>query len=116
MGSKKVLPVYPLIINGAMTGTATITSTPTNIQNLDNVGIQVSWTGTPTGTISVLCSVDGVQYDSLTFTPTLAQPAGSAGSYLINLNQLPFPMVEVQYTNTSGTGVFNASIFGKDLN
>ncbi len=116
MGSKKTLPEYVLINAGAMTGTATLNSTPTNIQNLDNVGLQVSWTGTAVGTFAVQCSIDGVTYDSLTFNPALTQPAGTPGGYLIDLNQLPFPWLQVTYTNTSGSGTLTVSIFGKDVN
>lgn len=129
MGQKRVLPSYQLIpnagipnrpgslaVSGVMTGTNVITGNPTNIQDYDNVGLQVSWTGTPTGVIAILCSVDGVSYFALTFNPILAQPAGSAGGYLINLTQLPYPWIIVQYTNASGTGALKAFICAKDIN
>ena len=118
MGVKKVLPSFNLFTatTGIMTGTSTIVSAATNIQNLDNVGIQVSWTGTPVGVVSVLCSVDGVSYYALTFSPALAAPAGSATGMLVSLNQVPFNFVKVSYTNTSSTGVLSAFITGKDIN
>lgn len=116
MGSKKVLPEYSLITAGVMTGTTTIASVPTNIQNLDNIGLQVAWTSTAIGTLTVQCSVDGVTYSALTFSPALTQPAGASGGYLINLNQLPFPWLKVSYTNVSSTGVLNVKIFAKDIN
>lgn len=99
-----------------MSGTNTINSDATNIENLDNVGYEVSWSGTPIGTISVQCSVDGNSYFDLTFDPVLAQPAGSSGGYLINLNQVPFKWVRVSYTNTSGAGALTVKIIGKDIN
>lgn len=126
MGSKKTNS-FRLITNGVMTGTATITSTPTaansgtsqpgqNVQNLDNLGLEISWTGTPTGTITVLGSNSGTTFYALTFNPAITQPAGSAGGYLINLNQFPWPWLQVKYTNASGTGTLNAWLYGKDLN
>jgi len=116
MGAKKVLPLYKLINSGVMTGVNTLSSNPTKVENIDNIGLQVDWTGTPTGVFSVLCSIDGVNYHALTFNPVLAQPAGAAGGYIISVNQQPFEWLQVQYTNTSGVGVLNVWILGKDLN
>lgn len=101
-----------------MTGTNTITTTATNIQNLDCVGYSVSWTGTPTGTISVLASVTGKAgtYYPLTFNPILAQPAGAAGGYLIALREIPYGFTQISYTNASGSGVLSVDIIGKDFN
>lgn len=116
MGAKKVLPRYHLINAGSMTGTATINSSPVTITNLDNMGLRISWTGTAVGTLSVQVSVDETNYDSLTFSPGITQPAGTAGSYVISLNQLPFGLMRVSYTNASGSGTLNVWIEGKDLN
>lgn len=116
MGSKKQLPAYTLFNAAAMSGTNTITSLPTNIANLDNVGLQIYWTGTPVGTITVSCSPNDVRYDDLTFNPSITQPAGSAGGYLISLNQIPFPFIKVKYVNASGAGNLTVFITAKDLN
>lgn len=116
MGQKKLLPSYPIITNGVMTGTNTISSVPTNVQNEDAIGIQLNWTGTPTGTITVQVSTDNVTYNSLTFNPVLDQPTGSAGGYYINLDSAGFFWVKLVYTNSSGVGVFNAQICAKDWN
>lgn len=99
-----------------MSGTATISSGVFQGNNLDNFGLQVSWTGTPTGTLTVNCSVDNVNFDALTFDPAITQPTGSAARYLINLNQIPFPYLKVQYVNSSGSGILNVWLSGKDLN
>jgi hypothetical protein len=116
MGQKKVLESFPLITNGVMNGTATLLSPATSIKNLDNIGLQIDWTSTAVGTISVLCSIDGVTYHDLTFSPLLTQPAGTAGGYLISLGQLPYLWIKAKYINTSSTGVLNISICGKDIN
>lgn len=115
MGFKKINR-YHLINAGVMTGTTTLTSAAQNIENFDNTGLHVIWTGTPTGVFSVLCSIDNVTYDALTFNPALAQPAGSASSYLVNLNQVPFPYIKARYVNASGTGVLHVWLNSKDLN
>lgn len=122
MGSKKI-NLYQMTwdagkttTQGVMTGTSTITTNPQDISNFDNVGLEVTWTGTPTGTISVLASNGGTNYYALTFNPILAQPAGSAGGYLIDLNQVPFTKVEVQYVNASGSGLLSVYLNSKDVN
>jgi len=123
MGAKKINQ-YWLIQNGVMSGTSTINSTPQYVFNQDNLGLEVSWTGTPTGTITVLGSISQQFQDagatatfySFTFGPALPQPAGSGGSFLVNLNQVPFPYIKVSYTNVSGSGTLNVFLSGKDLN
>lgn len=122
MGVKRVIPGINgkpglhLIDTGSMTGTATLLSTVFNANNLDNVGLQVSWTGTPTGVLSVQCSVDAANYIDLTFNPAITQPSGSAASYLIDLNQVPFPYVRVKYVNSSGSGTLDVWLSAKDIN
>lgn len=119
MGFKKSLKAFELFNAshpGTMTGTSTIHSAKTQIQQLDNVGLQISWTGTAVGTISVECSNDDVTYYSLTFSPALTQPAGTAGGYLVDLNQNPFIWVRVSYVNSSGSGTLSAILSAKDVN
>lgn len=121
MGAKRVLHAYQIVggttgVSGTMTGTTAITAVATNIANLDNIGFQISWTGTPNGTFQVQCSIDGTNFYPLTFDPALTAPAGAAGSFLINLTLLPFPWIRLVYTNASGTGALTAWISGKDVN
>lgn len=99
-----------------MATTATIYSQIIDISRMDNCGLEVTWTGTPTGTFSILVSNSGISFYTLTFTPVLAQPSGSAGGYAVDLNQLPFRYMMLQYVNASGAGTL--SVYGqqKDLN
>ena len=83
---------------------------------MDSVGLEVSWTGTPTGTIQVMASNSGINFYALTFSPVLTQPAGAAGGYVIDLQLYPFKYVMLQFTNSTGTGVLNAWMQAKDLN
>lgn len=101
---------------GAMASTNTIYSNIQDITFLDNVGLEVTYTGTPTGTIQILGSISGVNFYPITFSPALTQPGGSAGGYLINLNQWPWKYIFVQYTNSSGTGSLGVWINSKDIN
>lgn len=122
MGFKKTNQFW-LIQNGVMTGVATLTSPSQFVGNLDNLGLQFEWSGTPNGTFNVSGNVGKIipgtptsPWESLTFSPGIQNPAGSASGFIMNLNQFPWPLLQVTYTNTSSTGVLNVYLFGKDLN
>jgi hypothetical protein len=104
------------VTSGAMTGTSTIYSNIQDISNTDNQGLEVTWTGTPNGTISVLGSEGGTDFYSLTFDPPLGQPIGVGDGYIININQFPFRYLLVEYTNTSGSGSLTIWLGSKDVN
>lgn len=104
------------ILAGAMSGTNTIYTNILGIRQMDNVGIEVTWTGSPTGALSVMCSNSGINFYALTFSPALGQPSGSAGGYLINMTALPFQYLYLQYTNTSGSGLITAYVQSKANN
>jgi hypothetical protein len=112
-----VVPGLPLsgTLIGTMASTNTIYSNVQIIPQYHNIGLEVTWTGTPTGTISVLGSISGNNFYALTFSPALTQPAGSAGGYLIDLNQVPFTYLAVQYTNSSGSGSLTVWFGQRDL-
>jgi hypothetical protein len=104
------------VLNGTMSGTNTIYSQIVDIGRMDNVGLEFTWTGTPTGVFSVTVSNSGINFYSLTFDPVLTQPAGGAGGYAIDLNQLPFKYLMLQYVNSSGAGTMTVYGQNKDLN
>jgi hypothetical protein len=119
MSGKKVLLPYKLV-NAVSMGTS-ITSDPTNVQYIDNIGLQITATGTPTGTLEVQGTAsaedprDGssTQWDALTFDPALPAFTGAPASILININQFPFSRLRVVYTRTSGTGSLDVTVVGK---
>ena len=100
----------------AVSGTSTYTSAATNISQQHNVGLDIRFVGTMTGTLTVNCSNDNVTFTSLTFSPSLAQPSGSNLNYLVDLNQVPFQYVQVSYTNSSGSGTLTSILTSKSFN
>lgn len=134
MARKDNLRQYPTITNGAMTGTAVITSAVTSIQWLDNIGIQLNWTGSPVGTFQIQVSADYAQdaqgnvtvpgnwtaipltyLVSGTLTTALTVPTSQGSPIYLDLNQLSAPWIRVVYTNASSTGTLNAFITAKML-
>ncbi len=102
----------PAAVSGSM-GT-TITGPTTTIDRMDDICYQVKWVSSDAvGVISVQGSVDGTNFEDLTFNPTLTQPASNNGSYLINLGLVPFPFIRLKYTRTSGTGTLTAYMSAK---
>lgn len=93
---------------GTMSSTNTIYTNILGLQQTDGEGIEITWTGTPTGTLSVMCSNSGINFYALTFNPALAQPSGSAGGYLIQLAPITFRYIFLQYVNASGSGTITA--------
>ena len=124
-GRKNVLYTYedPLLTAASMA--ASITGTPININFMDNVGIQLKWTGAnPIGAITFQVSLD---YDIN--TPTLGtwttiqltpgnnltvSPAGTPDNAYVDLNQLSASWIRVVYTTAGGSvGALTANIAAK---
>lgn len=113
MSGKNSTHAYQLITNASMAGN--VTSSPTDVQYSDNIGIQLVFTGTPTGTFFIQGSVN---YDERLGTGDWSNlkfsldPAanGSADNHLINLNQIPYKKIRVFYSRTSGSGTLNGWI------
>ena len=104
------------VATGTMSATNTIYSNILDVAKMDNIGLEVTWTGNPTGTFSVMGSNSGVSFYALTFNPVLGQPAGSGSGYLVDLSGFPFKYLMLQYLNASGTGVLTSYGQLKDLN
>lgn len=119
---KANLAPVTIISGGDMS--SSITSKVTNILNQDNVSIELSWTGTPNGSFAIQGSLTHAEQNGNvtnvgTWTPITLPAAvvavGSAGSALLDLNQLSFPWIRVVYTASSGSGSLTYSISGKQV-
>lgn len=105
-------------LSGAMASTNVIYSNIIDVSRMDSVGIEVNWTGTPTGVLQVMCSNSGKSgnFFALTFNPAFNQPAGGAGNEGLVLQQVPFKYLYLVYTNASGSGTLTAYGQVKDFN
>lgn len=92
----------------AISGTNTIYTNILGLRQSDNQGIEFTWTGTTAGTLQVMVSNSGINFYPLTYDPPLAQPAGTAGGYVIANIGIPFQYCFLQYTNSSGSGTVSA--------
>lgn len=131
MSRKNNLRLYQSITNGNM-ASASLTSAVTNIQWLDNIGIQLNFTGSPVGDFAVQVSADYAQDDNgnvtnpgnwvpltltylvgSTFVSAQSVPTSVGSPIYLDLNELSCPWIRVVYTKTSGTGTLNAFITAK---
>src|ERR1700683_3188987 len=84
---------------GTMSGTNTIYTNILGLRQSDNQGIEITWTGNPTGTLQIMVSNSGINFYALTYSPPLGQPAGSGSGYVIANIGIPFQYCFLQYTN-----------------
>lgn len=104
------------ILTGAMASMNTIYTNIIERSRMDNHFIELSWTGTPTGTITVLVSDSGLSWPSLTFTPAFTQPSGSAAYEGLSIALLAAKYIMLSYTNASGSGSLTAYLQSCDVN
>jgi hypothetical protein len=113
MALKNIIKPYHLMVDGDMSGN--LTSSSVDVTYTDNVGFQLSFTGTPTGEFACEGTIDEVNWSTLTFSSP-PQAVGSADTHLLNINQIPYKKLRVTYTRTSGSGTLNVHVMSKGLN
>lgn len=114
--------LQPQTVFNAETMDGDLTSNVYETKYVDNLGLQVMWTSSDAvGTIEVQGSLNydphtaTGDFEAITFDPVLDQPSSDNGSYLIDLNQWPFPYLRVFYDRASGTGSLTIYLFGKEV-
>lgn len=110
--AKRIVPGFKMFDAASLA--ATVTSSTSNVQNLDKASIFVEWTGSsPDGvlTLEARNSAEGSWY-TLDFGSSIAV-SGASGSHSLVLNEIPFVEIRLIYTRTSGTGSLTATIVSK---
>lgn len=123
----------PHYISAGDMSTTSVVGPWLNIEGLDNIGFQAVWTG-GTGTFLVEVSEDkGVCSDdtgllapdgrlgpsALTLPASMvvaaALPAGTAGNFYFDFNQITATWIRFSYVKTSGTGTLNVGASAKGI-
>ena len=107
MDSPILIMNKPAIVAGPMTGS--INSGAIDLADVRSYNVQFTATGTPVGTINVLVSNDGLNFD------VLGTAVAFSGAITKNIGDknIGYRYIQVIYTFTSGTGILNASVCGK---
>lgn len=105
-------------LQASVSGTNTYATNPISGQlgikavDFETFTFQATWTGTISGTISVLGSLDGVNFYPFG-VGVAVQPAGSPGGVVIPLFGHGMKFLQLSYTNASGSGSLTVSALGK---
>lgn len=129
---KNNLLSYPIIT--AQNMTTSIVSKITNIQYLDNIGLQFTWSGAPVGTFSAEISADYAQdingnvtnpgnwipltldyFNGTIFVTTTQVPSSVGSPIYLDLDLLSAPWIRARYTAATGSGTLTAVITAKGL-
>ncbi len=127
MAAKNRLEPYNVVPPVAGNMASTITSSPTNISGMDDVGYAGNFTGTPVGTFSVQVSLDyspGKAPNDYPINPgnwttiplnSTVTASGSPDNFFIDVTLISAPWIRLVYTASSSTGTLSAWICGKGL-
>lgn len=100
--------------------TGTQTGPVINIEDVTDCAIQLNWTGTPTGTLTLEVCIVPTKGGTSQWTTlsgiTLTSPAGAPGVQMISLTGIQFPQIRWSYAATSGTGVMSTWVHAKGGN
>jgi hypothetical protein len=111
--AKNVTKAFRILDAGDMSGN--LTSAPIPCDRLDNVGIQIMWTGTPTGNFFA----DGRIHEDAPWTELDVNPAvvasGAASDWILSLTQVSFSEVRLRYVRISGSGSLTAWAMAKQV-
>ena len=99
---------------GADLSQASVTSNQTSGLYMDNIGIALTWSGSPVGTMVIQQSNDGSTWLDLDFGAVI-NIDNTTSNHFIYINQFPGDYIRAVYTKTSGTGTLNASLTMKQI-
>ena len=110
---KMVLNPVKFVNAQALTGN--FNSSAINVLQSDVVDIQCNYTGSPSGTLTIQGSLDGVNYAAIPFqsgtsvVTSLTLPTATS-PILVNIINAGLKFVRISYTFTSGSGSMDAYI------
>lgn len=115
MSRKHVVKSFKML--DAVSLAADQTSAATNVLQLDNATIHISWTGTaPVGVIAV--QARNGEFDpwfDLSFGSVTIDITGASGDHQILFKEMPFTDMRLKYIRTSGVGNLTATLTMKSI-
>lgn len=133
MSRKTNIKQFNTIAAGDMS-LASLTSAVTDIQFLDDIGIQFTWSGSPVGSFAIQVSADYSQdlngnvqnaghwvpltftyWNGVTFVTDTSVPTSVGSPIYVDLALLSAPYIRAVYTKASGTGSLTTTITAKML-
>lgn len=112
MSRKRVLTPYRLVTDGSLA--ADFYSPASVVSYDDNVGYQVKYSGDPTGQFYVQGTINGSDWEDLALNSDILVSA-TPGSFVINLNQIPYFQLRIRFARTSGTGLVQIWVMTKTI-
>jgi len=117
MSRKNVVKTYKMLESEDVS--VNITSSTTNVINLDKASIVLEWSGTaPVGTVTIEATNDDPDksplWRELDFGSTISI-SGNTGNHDLIFNELPFRAMRIQYVAGSGTGTLTATLTSKTV-
>lgn len=112
MTRKRVLTPYRLVTNGSLG--ADFYSPASTVTYDDNVGYQVKYTGDAIGQFYIQGTINGEDWEDLELSAEIPVE-GAPGSFVVNLNQIPYYQLRLRFSHTSGTGTLQAWIMTKTV-
>ncbi len=82
---------------------------------MDVAALELQWSGTAVGTLSVDGSINGTTWYPTGNAVTNPTGSGSADNSLINLMGVGFRYLSLSYTNSSGAGTLTVTATAKGL-
>lgn len=98
---------------------SSFTTDEITIRSTNCITYQAVWTGTPTGVFKAQFSLDKITWED--YDPSLlpqaftdAQPEGSAGSFILDLQMIGANHARLKYESASGSGIVNITAHSKE--
>ncbi len=114
-----------IFTNGAMAGTDVLTSEVISLEGRTLCGVQLVWSSTAVGAWSFEASANYQKLGAdatatgdwtvFTLAVSPSNPAGTAGSVLVDLSEVPWDHVRIKYTNASSTGTLQGYVNGRPV-
>lgn len=99
----------------AVSGTTAYRSATIDMLCMDHAAMEIEWTGTAIGALSVDGSINGTVWYPTGQAVTDPTGAGATDNSLMNLSGVGFRYLSLSYTNASGAGTLTATAMAKGL-